>query len=128
MALGRTLLNKHGLSDWTFDVRNLSHAYFNVVNVDGGDLAQYIEGSEMGVCFRKSKTILLNWHAPQWTARQTILHEIAHALTPDDNDHGSQWQDKAREVGCTSAHVLLYILRELDAQRAVGEPDAPISR
>src|SRR5215207_599997 len=30
--------------------------------------------------------------------RDTILHEIAHALTPDDG-HGPQWRAKCREVG-----------------------------
>src|SRR5258708_12602425 len=36
-----------------------------------------------------------------WTieqARQTILHEIAHALTPGDH-HGPAWARKCRELG-----------------------------
>jgi SprT-like family len=31
--------------------------------------------------------------------RETILHEIAHVLVPDDRRHGSRWQATARRIG-----------------------------
>lgn len=31
--------------------------------------------------------------------RDTILHEIAHALTPNDRGHGQSWKNMARKVG-----------------------------
>ncbi len=30
----------------------------------------------------------------------TILHEVAHALTPNDKNHGAEWDAKATELGC----------------------------
>lgn len=34
--------------------------------------------------------------------RDTILHEIAHALAGPQAGHGPVWQEKARAIGCTS--------------------------
>jgi predicted SprT family Zn-dependent metalloprotease len=34
--------------------------------------------------------------------RNTILHEIAHALTPGE-DHGPVWKSVAKAIGCTGA-------------------------
>ena len=34
--------------------------------------------------------------------RDTILHEIAHALCPVGVNHGWEWKQKAYEVGCSS--------------------------
>jgi hypothetical protein len=43
-----------------------------------------------------------------------MLHEIAHALLPSpeagENGHHEAWVEKAREIGCTFAHVLPYAL------------------
>lgn len=33
--------------------------------------------------------------------RDTILHEIAHALTPDDKEHGKDWQSMCVVIGAT---------------------------
>jgi predicted SprT family Zn-dependent metalloprotease len=34
------------------------------------------------------------------TVRNTILHEIAHALVGPRNNHNNVWRCKAREIGC----------------------------
>ena len=35
--------------------------------------------------------------------RDTILHEIAHALVGPSHGHDAVWRKKAREIGCTAA-------------------------
>ncbi len=37
-----------------------------------------------------------------------ICHEIAHALTEYDEDHGYGWIKKAREVGASEQHLRRY--------------------
>src|SRR3990167_4820040 len=57
----------------------------------------------LGLCSYKDKCIILNAHHidihPTPEVRNTILHEVAHALTPH-HKHDSVWADKARELGC----------------------------
>src|SRR6188474_344117 len=59
----------------------------------------------LGLCSYKDKCIILNAHHidthPEPDVIDTILHEIAHALTPGEQ-HGIVWQNKAREVGCSN--------------------------
>ncbi len=114
MSLGRKLLDKHGLTDWKLDVCNLRDGgVISLVDANGLDFFRQLSNDcvMMGICFPEYKTIYVDWHSRQRTARQTILHEIAHALTPEDNDHGRQWQDKAGAIGCTFAHTLPYVPR-----------------
>ena len=61
--------------------------------------------SYLGLCVHKDKTIIINAHHcdmhPDFEVRNTILHEVAHALTPG-HSHDNVWADKAKELGCTS--------------------------
>ncbi len=81
--LARSLMNAHGLSNWTF-------AFDNAL-------------VRAGHCNWNSETISLS--APLmalWTPaqrRDTILHEIAHALTPNDRGHGRAWQLMCIRIG-----------------------------
>lgn len=79
------LMSEHGLLDlrWSFEF----------------DTAK----TRFGVCRYGSKTIglsqpltLINNEAE---VRNTILHEIAHALTPGHH-HDAVWKAKCREIGC----------------------------
>lgn len=83
----RAELNKHGLKHWS--VR----------------LTTDIKQSFLGMCDHKSQCIILNAHHidihPEAEIIDTILHEIAHALTPG-SAHNSIWSSKAREIGCTN--------------------------
>ncbi len=58
---------------------------------------------EFGSCNTRKRLILLSAELTKLNsedhARDTILHEIAHALVPDDG-HGIEWQRKAIEIGC----------------------------
>jgi predicted SprT family Zn-dependent metalloprotease len=45
-----------------------------------------------------AKLVLLNDEAE---VRDTILHEIAHALAPAGSNHGPKWKKIAQAIGCT---------------------------
>ena len=81
----RDKLNEHGLSDW------------------GVRLNQNADSRFLGLCSHKDKIIILSAHHidihPDADIRNTILHEVAHALTPG-HAHDDVWSDKAREIGC----------------------------
>lgn len=79
----RQLVREHGLQDWAVQwsrsKRNAGH------------------------CNYTTKTLSFSPYViPQFSddkQRNTILHEIAHALTPGAG-HGPVWQAKARAIGC----------------------------
>ncbi len=84
MSLSRKMLNEHGLHDW--DLRTSSTL------------------NTLGDCDRNSDKKLIrisraytennNWSQ----ISLTVLHEIAHALTPGQG-HNRVWADKLREIG-----------------------------
>lgn len=85
MAL--SLMTQHGLLNkgWRFDFNNRKGAY--------------------GVCSHSTKTIYLSIPLTKAvinpdSVKNTILHEIAHALVGSGYGHGYVWQRKAREIGC----------------------------
>src|SRR5690606_9981825 len=61
-----------------------------------------------GYCDYYKKIIVLSGefvdHAPDVDIVQTILHEIAHALTPGAK-HGPEWLAKARSIGYTGSRT-----------------------
>lgn len=79
--LAMDLLAKYGLRDWQFGIGKLPSQYWGETDLD-------------------EKLITISDACPDHEIREAILHEIAHALVPDDFDHGYAWQDKARELGC----------------------------
>jgi len=81
-ALARALMERHGLAGWRF---RFDHAR-----------------RRLGCCHYGSRTlslsrplVLLN---PEAVVRDTILHEIAHALTPGVG-HGAAWRAQAAALG-----------------------------
>jgi predicted SprT family Zn-dependent metalloprotease len=82
------LMIKHGLignfKDWRFRFDNAKRRF---------GCCHY---STREITLSKS-LVLLNSEA---NVRNTILHEIAHALTPG-HGHDSVWRRKAMEIGCT---------------------------
>jgi len=81
----REKLNEHGLSDWSIR------------------LNQNVDSRFLGLCSYKDKCIILSAHHidihPTPDCKNTILHEVAHALTPGHH-HDEVWAAKAREIGC----------------------------
>jgi predicted SprT family Zn-dependent metalloprotease len=80
--LAISLLRRHGLDEWTF---RFDHAR-----------------RRFGACRYGQKTITLSRYLTFLNSdeqvRDTILHEIAHALAPGDG-HGAKWKRKCREIG-----------------------------
>lgn len=83
--LARTLMNEHGLSHWTFE----------------WDRAK----RRAGCCKHSQRKITLSFHYVEhngdkpYDLRDTILHEIAHALAGPGKGHGLQWKTICRRIG-----------------------------
>ena len=80
------LLREHGLADagWMFKWDNARR--------------------RGGQCDYNRKTISMSKYlVPLWTdeqVRNTLLHEVAHAMTGHGAGHGPQWRRIARMIGC----------------------------
>lgn len=83
-ALAIRLMKKHGLSDWSFKYDNAKR--------------------RAGACQYSTKTIRLSQPLTEVrtddNVRNTILHEIAHAIVGSGHGHDSVWRRKAIEIGC----------------------------
>lgn len=86
-SLARQLMNLHGLQAWEFA---FDHAF-----------------RRFGCChYRKQKITLSRRLASlnnENQVKDTILHEIAHAITflkDNQRGHGRHWRARCREVGC----------------------------
>jgi hypothetical protein len=95
LKMGRELMAANGLSDWFL----------------GLDRAK----TRAGVCRPGKREISLSAYLtrlhPESEVRDTILHEIAHALVGPGHGHDAVWRAKALAIGCS-------------AQRC-SSPDAP---
>lgn len=84
--LAESLLGQYNLLDWTF--------HFNT------------NKRRLGVCKYHTKRIEISIHHigdsfPQ--VRNTILHEVAHAIVGRGQKHNFVWRRKAIEIGCDGA-------------------------
>jgi predicted SprT family Zn-dependent metalloprotease len=85
-ALAFNLMNKHGLLDsyWKFEFDNAKRRF--------------------GLCSHLEKKIYLSKHLTELNSEErvknTILHEIAHALVGFKHGHNIVWKRKAIEIGC----------------------------
>lgn len=81
-TLAKQLMCQHGLGYWIFEFDRSKKRF--------------------GACDYRRKVVSLSRALVEVNiekeVRDTILHEIAHALTPGDH-HGYRWQLKAREIG-----------------------------
>lgn len=101
IAAARKLLDKHGLHDWKLGFTSKERC-----------LGHY---SPPGL-----KTIYVAFDIPRRDFRQTVLHEIAHALANEKPEeaveqglhpyHGKRWLKIAEQIGCTRNHLLDYEL------------------
>ena len=80
------LMNKHGLSHWKFQ-------YDNSIRRFG--VCKYNTYNESGVIGLSKKLVAVN---EEKQVRDTILHEIAHALTRG-HGHDAVWKAKCIEIG-----------------------------
>lgn len=85
-VLATKLMNEHGLiaSGWRFEFDNAKRRF--------------------GVCRYRRKVVGLSLPLVKLNSeaqvRDTILHEIAHALVGSGHGHGHVWKRKAIEIGC----------------------------
>lgn len=108
-AMLRVLMNNHGLQNWQDDIV-------------GEVLGDTPEERHLGLCnFTQTTIYLTKFCLENRTVRQirdTILHEIAHALC-GDSGHSDAWVAKARELGVSSDEVE----RTLRDDQRVGIPN-----
>ncbi len=89
--LARQLIGEHGLTakGWRFDWMNGKRT--------------------CGLCCYNVKTIKLSVHYvarnDEPAIRNTILHEIAHALAGYRAAHGPEWKRVCREIGCVPSRL-----------------------
>jgi predicted SprT family Zn-dependent metalloprotease len=80
--LAKSLMAEHGLVAWSFKFDRAIRRF--------------------GSCWPSRKAITLSWRLTllndESQVRNTILHEIAHALTPGDG-HGAKWRAACRRLG-----------------------------
>ena len=85
LRLARSLMNEHGLHDWTLTL----------------DRAK----TRAGAMFPRQRRISLSGPLTrvhdEELVRDTILHEIAHALVGHEHGHDHVWKAKARELGAS---------------------------
>ena len=84
-TLARDLLAHHHLSQWSFQFDNAT--------------------KRAGCCHYARQQISLSYEFAQQAAdeeiRDTLLHEIAHALVGKEHQHDDVWRAKALEIGCS---------------------------
>lgn len=89
-ALARALMDEHGLAGWRLELDRAKR--------------------RAGVCRHAERTIGLS--APltalhdEPEVRDTILHEIAHALAGPRAGHGREWAALARHIGCSGTRCV----------------------
>jgi len=101
--MGNALLDKHGLHDWRISFENLRNAMYAPNEEDKG---------LWGQCDLENKVVRIDWRVGR-RFRQTMLHEIAHALVGKPG-HGEEWIKKAAEIGCTPQKLSRY--KEIESQ------------
>jgi len=86
VAVAEALIQQHGLDGWSFQF----------------DSAQ----KRAGACAFNTKVISLSRFycnkASDAQIRDTVLHEIAHALAGPKHNHDATWKGIARSIGCTA--------------------------
>lgn len=91
--LARTLMNQHGLSDWKIEWSRAKKTH--------------------GLCRYSTKTLVFSavafQHIGEAEVRDTILHEIAHALAGHRAGHGPEWRRVCLAIGGNGKQ---YVTRE----------------
>lgn len=85
LAMARDLLRRHGLEDWTV-------AFDRAV-------------VRAGACHHRDRRITLSRRitaaVSQAEVRETVLHEIAHALVGERHGHDARWRETAVRIGAS---------------------------
>lgn len=85
------------------DVPDLTERHLEAQGLQGWTFAWTKGTSTFGVCRYSTKQIRVSKPMARVNSEERverlILHEIAHALTPDDPGHGREWKAKCAEFG-----------------------------
>ncbi len=85
-------------------VRHLANALMRQHNLVGWELWFNDRRRHLGLCNHRKKTIFLTLNyalnGKDEDIRQTILHEIAHALVGGGHGHDHVWKARAKLIGC----------------------------
>jgi predicted SprT family Zn-dependent metalloprotease len=94
LELALELIREHRMKNWSFKFDHSTR--------------------RAGCCNYHDKLISISFdlarNASNEDVRDTILHEIAHALVGENHNHDAVWTAKAREIGCTGerTHRLVF--------------------
>lgn len=98
VKLARQQMDQHGLVSWKVAVSRSKKT--------------------IGLCDYRQRTISLSYYAiPELSdekVKDTILHEIAHALTPGAG-HGAEWKAMCRRIGANPNRVYRATQEEADS-------------
>lgn len=93
--LAKSLMAAHGLTDWSFRF----------------DTAV----KRLGLCVHTKKLITISKSLtrlnPDSQVRNTLLHEIAHALVGPKHGHNATWRFKAMSIGCNGQRCTNSIVK-----------------
>jgi hypothetical protein len=94
--LATNLMRQHGLHDWQFKWDRAT--------------------KRLGSCNYTKKRITLSAHQTkkrqELDVKDTILHEIAHALLPPRTGHGKLWKAKCMEIGAKPLRCAVIVGRD----------------
>jgi SprT protein len=90
-----------------YDAQNLAEQLMRLYHVPAAWSFRFDHSKvRFGKCNYGRKQISLSRHLVELNSeaevRETILHEIAHALAPRGAGHGPKWQRVAQSIGCTA--------------------------
>jgi len=96
--LANRLLWMYGLTDWFAFCLREPFLYVHERNAKGE-----VVRKAAGFCAHQDKAIFIHPHFVELNSDDDvislILHEIAHALTPNDHGHGPEWKRVAQKLG-----------------------------
>ena len=85
------------------DTQALTEMHLEAQGLTGWTFAWTKATSTFGTCRYTTKQIRVSKPLSRVNSEERverlILHEIAHALTPDDPGHGPEWKAKCKEIG-----------------------------
>ena len=97
--LARRLMDQHGLKAWSFAFDNAK--------------------TRAGVCRASTQVIGLSRPLTllhdEAEVRDTVLHEIAHALVGPERGHDKVWRTMAQAIGCSGERCLTSVNGRIDA-------------
>lgn len=93
--MARDLMDHHGLKRWKLLFSTKMRSTFGKVKYGKGR-SKMTGRAFVGIIKINSRMVLLN---KEKQVRNTVIHEIAHALAPVGSHHNLRWQQIAKSLG-----------------------------